>query len=210
MAGSQNYHHRRRLTTVEEDSTISSYCGVQHNAADFRRVPDRRATERSATRATRRSAAPVCHNRPMHNPAPFPFSRPRRLRRDTFTRDLVREHRLTPADLIYPVFVLDGAEPARSGGLDAGRGAPEPGPAAAGGRRLREAGHSGDGAVPGDRPVAQDARRPGSAEPRRPGATRGARTEKAFPATRRDDRRGARPVTPATARTACWTNTTTS
>ncbi|MFW2355794.1 porphobilinogen synthase [Hydrogenophaga sp.] len=45
----------------------------------------------------------------MHNPAPYPLSRPRRLRRDPFTRDLVREHRLTPADLIYPVFVLDGA-----------------------------------------------------------------------------------------------------
>ena len=45
----------------------------------------------------------------MHNPAPYPLSRPRRLRRDTFTRDLVREHRLSPADLIYPVFVLDGS-----------------------------------------------------------------------------------------------------
>ena len=44
----------------------------------------------------------------MHAPAPFPLSRPRRLRRDSFTRELVREHRLTPADLIYPVFVLDG------------------------------------------------------------------------------------------------------
>jgi porphobilinogen synthase len=44
----------------------------------------------------------------MHNPPPYPFSRPRRLRRDNFTRDLVREHRLSPADLIYPVFVLDG------------------------------------------------------------------------------------------------------
>jgi porphobilinogen synthase len=39
---------------------------------------------------------------------PFPASRPRRLRRDAFTRDLVREHVLTPKDLIYPVFVLDG------------------------------------------------------------------------------------------------------
>ncbi|QCB47403.1 porphobilinogen synthase [Hydrogenophaga sp. PAMC20947] len=46
----------------------------------------------------------------MHAPAPFPLSRPRRLRRDSFTRDLVREHRLTPADLIYPVFVLDGTQ----------------------------------------------------------------------------------------------------
>ena len=44
----------------------------------------------------------------MHAPAPFPLSRPRRMRRDSFTRELVREHRLTPADLIYPVFVLDG------------------------------------------------------------------------------------------------------
>ena len=44
----------------------------------------------------------------MQTPAPYPFSRPRRLRRDPFTRDLVREHRLSPADLIYPVFVLDG------------------------------------------------------------------------------------------------------
>ncbi len=43
----------------------------------------------------------------MHAPAPHPFSRPRRLRRDAFTRDLVREHRLSAADLIYPVFVLD-------------------------------------------------------------------------------------------------------
>ena len=38
----------------------------------------------------------------------FPASRPRRLRRDAFTRDLVREHRLHASDLIYPVFLLDG------------------------------------------------------------------------------------------------------
>jgi porphobilinogen synthase len=40
--------------------------------------------------------------------APYPHGRPRRLRRDDFTRNLVREHRLTAHDLIYPVFVLDG------------------------------------------------------------------------------------------------------
>jgi porphobilinogen synthase len=40
--------------------------------------------------------------------APYPQGRPRRLRRDEFTRDLVRENVLTPHDLIYPVFVLDG------------------------------------------------------------------------------------------------------
>jgi len=44
----------------------------------------------------------------MHTPPPFPASRPRRLRRDAFTRELVREHRLHPSDLILPVFVLDG------------------------------------------------------------------------------------------------------
>jgi len=44
----------------------------------------------------------------MHAPAPFPASRPRRLRRDESTRALVREHRLHPNDLIYPVFVQDG------------------------------------------------------------------------------------------------------
>jgi len=38
----------------------------------------------------------------------FPARRPRRLRRDDFSRRLVREHRLTSDDLIYPVFVLDG------------------------------------------------------------------------------------------------------
>ncbi|MDB5752182.1 MAG: Porphobilinogen synthase [Ramlibacter sp.] len=40
--------------------------------------------------------------------APFPQGRPRRLRRDAFTRNLVREHALTASDLIYPVFVREG------------------------------------------------------------------------------------------------------
>jgi len=44
----------------------------------------------------------------MHTPARHPLHRPRRLRRDTFTRDLVREHHLRCSDLIYPVFVLEG------------------------------------------------------------------------------------------------------
>ena len=46
----------------------------------------------------------------MTNPAPYPLGRPRRLRRDAFTRNLVREHALTPHDLIYPVFVVDGKQ----------------------------------------------------------------------------------------------------
>jgi porphobilinogen synthase len=40
--------------------------------------------------------------------APYPQGRPRRLRRDEFTRNLVRENLVTPHDLIYPVFLLEG------------------------------------------------------------------------------------------------------
>ena len=43
----------------------------------------------------------------------FPASRPRRLRRDAFSRELVREHRLHPSDLILPVFVQDGHDQAQ-------------------------------------------------------------------------------------------------
>lgn len=39
----------------------------------------------------------------------YPQSRMRRMRRDQFTRDLMREHVLTPSDFIYPVFVLEGS-----------------------------------------------------------------------------------------------------
>lgn len=38
----------------------------------------------------------------------FPATRMRRMRRDDFSRRLMREHTLTANDLIYPVFVLDG------------------------------------------------------------------------------------------------------
>ena len=40
--------------------------------------------------------------------AAYPAGRPRRLRHDAFTRNLVRENHLTAHDLIYPVFVVDG------------------------------------------------------------------------------------------------------
>ncbi len=42
--------------------------------------------------------------------APFPLGRPRRLRRDAYTRNLVREHRLSAHDLILPVFVTEGRQ----------------------------------------------------------------------------------------------------
>ena len=41
-------------------------------------------------------------------PGMFPLTRMRRMRRAEFSRRLMREHRLTTDDLIYPVFVLEG------------------------------------------------------------------------------------------------------
>lgn len=38
----------------------------------------------------------------------FPLLRPRRMRRDDFSRRLMRENRLTTDDLIYPVFIVEG------------------------------------------------------------------------------------------------------
>ncbi|MCC2607058.1 porphobilinogen synthase [Planctobacterium marinum] len=40
----------------------------------------------------------------------FPATRLRRVRRQAFSRDLVREHQLSVKDLIYPVFVLEGEQ----------------------------------------------------------------------------------------------------
>ncbi|WP_377702970.1 porphobilinogen synthase [Pseudoduganella sp. UC29_71] len=42
-----------------------------------------------------------------HN-TPFPAIRMRRMRRDPFSRALMRENAVTASDLIYPVFILDG------------------------------------------------------------------------------------------------------
>jgi porphobilinogen synthase len=44
----------------------------------------------------------------MHVLGNFPKRRMRRNRRDEFSRRLVCEHTLSPSDLIYPVFVVDG------------------------------------------------------------------------------------------------------
>jgi porphobilinogen synthase len=40
--------------------------------------------------------------------AQFPAVRMRRMRKDAFSRAMMRETTLTPADLIYPVFIVDG------------------------------------------------------------------------------------------------------
>ena len=38
----------------------------------------------------------------------FPTTRMRRMRADAFSRELMRETRLCPGDLIWPVFVMEG------------------------------------------------------------------------------------------------------
>ena len=40
----------------------------------------------------------------------FPNTRPRRMRRDAFSRNLMREHTLTAHDFIYPVFIAEGEQ----------------------------------------------------------------------------------------------------
>jgi len=40
----------------------------------------------------------------------YPFTRKRRMRRDDFSRRLMRESRLSVDDLIYPMFVLEGKD----------------------------------------------------------------------------------------------------
>ncbi len=46
--------------------------------------------------------------KPPHSSAHFPAIRMRRMRKDAFSRAMMRENSVTPADLIYPVFLLDG------------------------------------------------------------------------------------------------------
>lgn len=40
----------------------------------------------------------------------FPYTRMRRMRKHDFSRRLMREHRLTADDLIYPMFIIEGEQ----------------------------------------------------------------------------------------------------
>jgi porphobilinogen synthase len=71
----------------------------------------------------------------MHVLGQYPHKRMRRMRRDDFSRNLMRENVLTSADLIYPVFVLDGNN--REEDVASGRG-------------MRQSGYPYDRAVSGD------------------------------------------------------------
>ena len=46
----------------------------------------------------------------QRSPRQFPATRMRRMRKDDFSRRLMRENQLTTDDLILPVFVLEGAQ----------------------------------------------------------------------------------------------------
>ncbi|MGT2494195.1 hypothetical protein ACU4GD_36200 [Cupriavidus basilensis] len=94
--------------------------------------------------------------------------RPRRMRRDDFSRRLMREHRLSPDNLIYPVFIVDGHNQRESVASMPGVERLSVDPAAAGGGGLRQAGHPGHRAVPGDRSGPEDARRYRGHQCRRP------------------------------------------
>ena len=50
-------------------------------------------------------------SQPLHivPPAPFPATRMRRLRQHGWSRRMVAESRLAPADLIQPLFILEGS-----------------------------------------------------------------------------------------------------
>jgi porphobilinogen synthase len=50
----------------------------------------------------------MTNSKPTVVPHQYPSVRMRRMRRDAFSRALMREHTVTASDLIYPVFVLDG------------------------------------------------------------------------------------------------------
>src|SRR6185369_6165446 len=78
-----------------------------HEATEAPAQGGKAGNDTSQTYHSRASLAVDCSVPPIY-PQQFPTHRSRRLRRDEFTRALVREHALSASDLIYPVFVLDG------------------------------------------------------------------------------------------------------
>ncbi|CAM8665645.1 HemB Delta-aminolevulinic acid dehydratase [Oxalobacteraceae bacterium] len=95
----------------------------QHNPAQGGEAGGERITYSSET-WRRRKFHPACYPRLLlgfknhklfpftimseHSSAQFPAIRMRRMRKDAFSRALMRENTVTAADLIYPVFILDG------------------------------------------------------------------------------------------------------
>ena len=73
-------------------------------------------SRRLAVRARRTRGRPMprlqwrVFPQPVQTPMPYPQTRLRRMRRDSFSRALMRETDLMPADLILPVFVREGRD----------------------------------------------------------------------------------------------------
>jgi len=57
---------------------------------------------------TKKSSHIVSSSAPLSNGRAFPATRMRRLRSSEWIRDMVQEHTLTPADLIWPIFITEG------------------------------------------------------------------------------------------------------
>ena len=122
----------------------------------------------------------------------YPQTRMRRMRRDAFSRDLMREHVLTSADFIYPVFVLEGSNKVEDVKSMPGVQRKTLDLVAQGCRAMREAGRSGDGNFSGDRCAAEKSGCARGLQSERLGAARGCRAEEELPRTWRDDRHRAR------------------
>ena len=88
-----------------------------------------------------RPSAENLPNNQMNIYGSFPSVRMRRMRRDEFSRRLMRETVLTTDDLFIPSLSRK-EKPHRQSGFNAGRRTHERRPAAAGGRALHEAAHS--------------------------------------------------------------------
>src|SRR5689334_8624779 len=64
--------------------------------------------KRTRPRRTLRSEPFQGQDMPIITPSQYPAVRMRRMRRDPFSRALMRENTVTASDLIYPVFILEG------------------------------------------------------------------------------------------------------
>ena len=109
---------------------------------------------------------PISH-RPSKVMSFYPHHRPRRMRRDDFSRRLMRENLLTTNDLIYPVFIVEGTNVRQAVPSMPGVERTSVDLLMKVARAVRGTRRAGDFAVPGDRTVAENARWPRGDERRR-------------------------------------------
>ena len=125
--------------------------------------------------------------RPMsHSDAPgqFPRVRMRRMRRDAFSRRMMRETTLTPDDFIYPMFVMEGTKQRVAIPSMPGIERVSVDELVREAEASRAARHSGARAVPGHARGGQEPRRSRGLEPARPRTARRARDQEGGAGTR--------------------------